>query len=197
MRNFNYKLTKIEIQFFLSQYHRGPHWAICVVQWEFIRLGNRWLQTYSWVSYWWCVLASGLWLLIASLEDNSILSFHRCFWEVRAAEFGALLLETRPRQVKIQVHQPANTDPLVHRCILVGYEISFLLSTGSRPRVQRNPGTGHDPAFWNKPVLSAKKLMLLNCGVGEDSWESLRLQGDPTSPFWRRSVLGVLGKEWC
>ena len=27
-----------------------------------------------------------------------------------------------------------------------------------------------------------KKLMLLNCGVGEDSWESLGLQGDPTSP---------------
>ena len=25
--------------------------------------------------------------------------------------------------------------------------------------------------------------MLLNCGVGEDSWESLGLQGDPTSPF--------------
>ena len=39
--------------------------------------------------------------------------------------------------------------------------------------------------------------MFLNCGVGEDSWESLGLQGDPTSPFWRRSVLGVLWKEWC
>jgi len=25
-------------------------------------------------------------------------------------------------------------------------------------------------------------LMLLNCGVGEDSWESPGLQGDPTSP---------------
>ena len=25
--------------------------------------------------------------------------------------------------------------------------------------------------------------MLLNCGVGEDSWESLGLQGDPTSPL--------------
>ena len=25
-------------------------------------------------------------------------------------------------------------------------------------------------------------LLLLNCGVGEDCWESLRLQGDPTSP---------------
>ena len=33
--------------------------------------------------------------------------------------------------------------------------------------------------LWRK--LSAKELMLLNCGVGEDSWESLRLQGDPTS----------------
>ena len=38
---------------------------------------------------------------------------------------------------------------------------------------------------------------LLNCGVGEDSWESLGLQGDPTSPFWRRSALGFLWKEWC
>ena len=31
--------------------------------------------------------------------------------------------------------------------------------------------------------LSTKELMLLNCGVGEDSGESLGLQGDPTSPF--------------
>ena len=29
--------------------------------------------------------------------------------------------------------------------------------------------------------LSAEELILLNCGVGEDSWESLGLQGDPTS----------------
>ena len=29
---------------------------------------------------------------------------------------------------------------------------------------------------------STEELMLLNCGVGEDSWESLGLQGDPTSP---------------
>ena len=39
--------------------------------------------------------------------------------------------------------------------------------------------------------------MLLNCCVGEDSWESLGLQGDPTSPFWRRSVLNVHCKDWC
>jgi len=49
--------------------------------------------------------------------------------------------------------------------------------------------------LWRR--LSAKELMLLNCGVGEDSWESLGLQGDPTSPFWRRSALGFLWREWC
>ena len=39
--------------------------------------------------------------------------------------------------------------------------------------------------------------MLLNCGVREDSWESLGLQGDETSPFWRRSVLNIHWKDWC
>ena len=34
--------------------------------------------------------------------------------------------------------------------------------------------------LWKK--LSTEELMLLNCGVGEDSWEALRLQGDPTIP---------------
>ena len=29
--------------------------------------------------------------------------------------------------------------------------------------------------------LSTKELILLNCGVGEDSWESLGLRGDPIS----------------
>ena len=49
--------------------------------------------------------------------------------------------------------------------------------------------------LWRK--LRAEELMLLNCDVGEDSWESHGLQGDPTSPFWRRSVLGVHWKDWC
>ena len=35
--------------------------------------------------------------------------------------------------------------------------------------------------LWRK--LSTEELMLLNCGVGEDSWESLGLQGEPTSPW--------------
>ena len=49
--------------------------------------------------------------------------------------------------------------------------------------------------LWGK--LSTEELMLLNCGVGEDSWESLGLQGDPTSPSEKRSVLGVHWKDKC
>ena len=35
---------------------------------------------------------------------------------------------------------------------------------------------------WTIKLSAAEKLTPLNCGVGEDSWESLGLQGDPTSP---------------
>ena len=38
---------------------------------------------------------------------------------------------------------------------------------------------------------------VLNCGVGEDSWESLGLQGDPTSPSLHKSVLNIHCKDWC
>ena len=39
--------------------------------------------------------------------------------------------------------------------------------------------------------------MLLICGVGEDSWESLGLQGDQASPSKRKSILNTLWKDWC
>ena len=40
--------------------------------------------------------------------------------------------------------------------------------------------------LWRK--LSTEELMFLNCGVGEDSWESLGLQGDPTSPYILKEI---------
>ena len=46
--------------------------------------------------------------------------------------------------------------------------------------------------LWRR--LSAEELMLLNCGVGEDSWESLGLQGDRTK---KKSVLNSHWKDWC
>ena len=33
--------------------------------------------------------------------------------------------------------------------------------------------------------------------VFEKTWESLGLQGEPTSPYYRKSVLGVHWKDWC
>ena len=42
--------------------------------------------------------------------------------------------------------------------------------------------------------LSAKKLMLLNCGDGEDSWEYLGLRGiQPVNPKWNQSWI-VIGR---
>ena len=48
---------------------------------------------------------------------------------------------------------------------------------------------------WTIKKAESKELMLLNCGVGEDSWESLQLQGDSTSPSKRRSVLNIHWKD--
>ena len=49
---------------------------------------------------------------------------------------------------------------------------------------------------WTVKKAKLQRIDVLNYGVGEDSWESPGLQGDPTSPFWRRSALGFLWKEW-
>ena len=35
---------------------------------------------------------------------------------------------------------------------------------------------------WTIKKAECEELMILNCGVGEDSWESLELHVDPTSP---------------
>ena len=45
--------------------------------------------------------------------------------------------------------------------------------------------------LWRK--LSTEELMLLNCGVGEDSWESL---GDQISHSYRKSTLNIHWKDW-
>ena len=47
---------------------------------------------------------------------------------------------------------------------------------------------------WTMKKAECKELMLLNCGVGEDSWESLGLQRDLTSPSERRSLEGLMLK---
>ena len=97
----------------------------------------------------------------------------------------------------------------IKRCLLLGKKVMTNLDSIVKNRDITLPTKVHlvkamvfpvvmygcESWLWRK--LSAEKLMLLNCGVGEDSWESLGVQGDPTSPSWRRSVLGVHWKDWC
>ena len=50
---------------------------------------------------------------------------------------------------------------------------------------------------WTVKIAQCQKIDALICGVGEDSWESIRLQRDPTSSSERRSFLGVHWRHWC
>ena len=50
---------------------------------------------------------------------------------------------------------------------------------------------------WTIKKLSTEELVLLNCGVGEDSWKSLGLQGHQTNQSWRKSILNIHWKDWC
>ena len=83
------------------------------------------------------------------------------------------------------------------RWTFVGKVMSVLFNMLSRLVITFLPRSKRLLISWLWRKLSAEELMLLNCGVGEDSWESLGLQGDPTSSSWRRSVLGVHWKDWC
>ena len=53
-----------------------------------------------------------------------------------------------------------------------------------------------DVRFGLQRKLSVEELMLLNCGIREDYWESLGLQGYPVSPSSRKSVLNIHWKDW-
>ena len=59
------------------------------------------------------------------------------------------------------------------------------------------PGVMYGCESWTIKKAECWRIDVLNCGVGEDSWESFGLQGDPTSPFWRKSTLNILWKDWC
>ena len=49
---------------------------------------------------------------------------------------------------------------------------------------------------WTIKRLGTKELMPLNCGIREDAWESLGLQGDQTSQSERKPTLNIHWKDW-
>ena len=84
--------------------------------------------------------------------------------------------------------------------------MSWLLSTALQWTLRCMYPFGEKKASFSQDIcpgkLSAEELMFMNCGVRADPWESLGLQGDPTSPSWRKSVLNIHRKDstlatWC
>ena len=49
---------------------------------------------------------------------------------------------------------------------------------------------------WTIKKAEHQRIDAFELWCWRNSWESLGLQGDPTSPFWR-SALGFLWKDWC
>ena len=50
---------------------------------------------------------------------------------------------------------------------------------------------------WTIKKAECRRINASNCGVGEDSWESLKQQSDQTSPSYRKSTLNIHWKDWC
>ena len=50
---------------------------------------------------------------------------------------------------------------------------------------------------WAIKKAEHQGIDILNCGVAEDSWESLGVQGDQTSESSRKSILNSHWKDWC
>ena len=49
---------------------------------------------------------------------------------------------------------------------------------------------------WTIKKTKYRRIVLSNCGAGEDSWECFGQQ-DPTSQSWRKSALNIHWKDWC
>ena len=83
----------------------------------------------------------------------------------------------------------------IKRCLLLGRKVMTNLDsilkrkrhyfTNKCPSSQSYGFSSSHVWIWeldHEKNLSAKELMLLSCGIGEDSWESLGHKGNPTSP---------------
>ena len=94
---------------------------------------------------------------------------------------------------KITAH--GDCSPEIKRCLLLGRKVMTNIDSIFKSRDITLPTKLHlvkamffpvvmyGCESWTVKKAECKELMLLNCGVGEDSCESLGLQGDPTSPF--------------
>ena len=58
------------------------------------------------------------------------------------------------------------------------------------------PAVRYGCESWTIKKTKCRRIVLSNCGAGEDSWESFGQQ-NPTSQSWRKSTLNIHWKDWC
>ena len=73
----------------------------------------------------------------------------------------------------------------IQRHLLLGRKVMTNLDSILKSRNQGYDFSSNHVWMWELDYINKaepEELMLLNCGVGEDSWQYPGLQGDPTSP---------------
>ena len=136
------------------------------------------------------------------VQDDSSASYLLCTWKWKCQSLSCIWLFPIPWTIALQAPLSMGLPRQEHWSGLSFHPLGYLPDPGIKPR---SPALSadylpHEPTkvhlvkavvfpvvvygceSWTKRELRAEELMLLNCGVGENSWESLGLQGDPTSP---------------
>ena len=81
-------------------------------------------------------------------------------------------------------------------------DVSFILYLNTLPTKVRMvnamvfPVVMYGCESWTIKKAQCQRIDVLNCGVGEDSWESLGLLGDQTSQSSKKSILNIHWKAW-
>ena len=89
----------------------------------------------------------------------------------------------------------------IKRCLLLGRKVMTNLDSILKSRDITDKGSSGQAMFfpvvkygcecWTIKNTERWRINAFDCGVEEDSWESLGLQGDQTSQSWRKSTLNI------
>ena len=156
-----------------------------------------------WLKYW-----SFSFSLSPSSEYSGLISCRMDWLDLLAKELSKIFSNCIVQRHHFFGTQPSFSSSChIHTCYCCCYVASVMLDSvwlhGWQPTrllcCWDSPGKNSEMSchFLLQRNLSTKQLMLLICGIGEDFWESLGLQGDPTSPSYRKSVLNIHWKDWC
>ena len=118
---------------------------------------------------------------VRSLSTNAICLIHYFLSYIKQPAGKRVCLEAKHPWFETQLHRLLALQPWARHLIsLCLHFLTWKIVIISEPMCSFYSHVW----IWeldDKESWVPKKLMLLNCGV-EDSWESLGLQGDPTSP---------------